>query len=611
MQTPIDFGKEYLDTFYHKQDTEAALSFLADDLVYVSQDEVYHFRSSKEIYAFLKSAILHDPSSYVDIISIKSPPGAGDTVTVLYEVNIVPKGAAVGAYRRILLVIRRDISQEIICVNISAPYAATLASALGAAATAAVPESVPEEAPAGAKSQGAAAGSPAHTGNTDAIRKEAAAMEAAVKEAEEKAAKEAAEKEAAEAAYKEAQRKIRKLSAELEAAKKNLSETQGQLAEARSSHDEEVTALKEQAKEREEDIRRQAQTELDLFQAQLRGESASRQARLEWELSGKYMKKERELALNYDEKEKEFREKVEGFEEAIRQKDEEIGSLGHSLKDAESALQETRRQTEEERRELENAISELKKEASAAGDRMEILRSESKRQESLYARTSAIRDSADAEVRKALHRIERFYGLQEIPVISKKFSESFEQLLDMARVIADREPLREKNFSFYEMMGTLTALTGADCRKSGMLFAAELPEKDLKLNGDPARILQILFNIFEEMAPARGAADAAVNDAGSGAAVRGTAQNASAGTQQDGITLKVTADRPVRGRTYLNFMILDPTGEIRTALKSPDLEVTTQLIGMMGGSIQVRSQHSIAAPDAVQAVLKLNIKTGP
>ncbi|MBR2122189.1 MAG: hypothetical protein IJ930_04560 [Lachnospiraceae bacterium] len=584
MQTPIDFGKEYLDTFYHKQDAEAALSFLADDLVYVSADEVYHFRSSKEIRSFLRTAVFHDPASYVDIISIKSPPGAGDTVTVVYEVNIIPRGAATGSYRRILLVIRRDISQAIICVNISAPYSATLASAL-------------EKLPA----PKAAAGAPEPEGERQEPQEEELPGNVTI-HLDEMVKKGHSTEE------------LNELKQELEGTlARQLKEKQEEIEKLKAGYENEIESLKEQHREKEEDIKRQAQTELDLYQAQLRGESASRQARTEWELSSKYMKKEKELSESfsekekelsesysvkekelsesYSEKEKEFIEKADGYEQAIREKDDEIRNLDQSLKDTERVLEETRQRTEDEKRELEEALNEMKKEASAAGDKMEILQNERKRQESLFARTSALRDSADAEVRKAIRRIDRLFRYQEVPLVSKRFKNAFEQLLDMACSIVDRTPLREKSFSLDEMMNTFCAVIGTDCRNNGFALDQELPDKEVRLCGDPARILQILFNIFEEV----------VLSEKDGTAGTGAASSSDADRE---LHICVTSDRPVRGRTYLNFTLQDTTGLLKTALQSPEMEMTTQLIGMMGGSVQVRQDR-----DTVRALLKLNLKT--
>ncbi|MBO5998337.1 MAG: hypothetical protein J6P87_01475 [Lachnospiraceae bacterium] len=578
MLTPIDFGKEYLDTFYHKQDAEAALSFLADDLVYVSADEVYHFRSSKEIRSFLRTAVYHDPASYVDIISIKSPPGAGDTVTVVYEVNIVPRGAAAGSYRRILLVIRRDISQAIICVNISAPYSATLASALeklpapeaGTEETVNGPAEQEEEQP--DKQEEVPAGNV--TIHLDEMVKSGHSTQ-----------------------------ELDDLRRELEETLAlQLKEKEEEIEKLKAGFESEIEELKEQHRTREEDIRRQAQTELDLYQAQLRGESASRQARTEWELSSKYMKKEKELSESfsekekelsesYSEKEKEFIAKADGYEQEIRKKDDEIRNLDQSLKDTERVLEETRQRTEDEKRELEEALSEMKKEASAAGDKMEILQNERKRQESLYARTSALRDSADAEVRKAIRRIDRLFRYQEVPVVSKRFRSAFEQLLDMACAIVDRTPLRERSFSLDNMMNAFYAVISTDCKNNGFALDQELPENEVKLCGDPARILQILFNIFEEVVLSE-------KDER-----KGSGTGSSSDTDRV-LHVSVTSDRPVRGRTYLNFTLQDSTGLLKTALQSPEMEMTTQLIGMMGGSVQVRQER-----DTVKALLKLNLKT--
>ena len=108
---------------------------------------------------------------------------------------------------------------------------------------------------------------------------------------------------------------------------------------------------------------------------------------------------------------------------------------------------------------------------------------------------------------------------------------------------------------------------------------------------DPARILQILINIFEEVVLSE----------------KDERKGGGTGSPSDTdrvLHVSVTPDRPVRGRTYLNFTLQDSTGLLKTALQSPEMEMTTQLIGMMGGSVQVRQER-----DTVKALLKLNLKT--
>ena len=120
MQTAIDFGKDFLENYYHKQDAEACLTYLADDIVWIAPDEVSHFRTSKEILEYLKKSTEKMKPSNVDIMSIKSPPCSEETVSVAYEINVIPKDESKGQYLRVSFSVRRSaVSQEINFLHIS------------------------------------------------------------------------------------------------------------------------------------------------------------------------------------------------------------------------------------------------------------------------------------------------------------------------------------------------------------------------------------------------------------------------------------------------------------------------------------------------------------
>ena len=78
MLTPIDYGKNFLQTLYNERNAEGAAGYLADDLVWVTPDEIRHLKSREDILAFLRLSVQDDPELYnVDIASIKSAPGDG------------------------------------------------------------------------------------------------------------------------------------------------------------------------------------------------------------------------------------------------------------------------------------------------------------------------------------------------------------------------------------------------------------------------------------------------------------------------------------------------------------------------------------------------------
>ena len=92
MQTPIDFGKEFLNKYFDEKDVDGCLSMLAGDLVWITPEDMHHFLSEGAVLKFLQRSIEEDNESrYVDLISIKSSPSADNIMTVAYEVNLVSR----------------------------------------------------------------------------------------------------------------------------------------------------------------------------------------------------------------------------------------------------------------------------------------------------------------------------------------------------------------------------------------------------------------------------------------------------------------------------------------------------------------------------------------
>ena len=92
MKTPIDFGKEFLHTFFDQRDADACQGMLAGDLVWITPENMHHFLSEGAVLSFLRKKIEEDGESrYVDLVSIKSSPSADNIMMVAYEINLVSR----------------------------------------------------------------------------------------------------------------------------------------------------------------------------------------------------------------------------------------------------------------------------------------------------------------------------------------------------------------------------------------------------------------------------------------------------------------------------------------------------------------------------------------
>ena len=121
MQTPIDFGKDFLNRFFDLKDADACLKMLAGDLVWITPEDMHHFLSEGAVLRFLQKSIAEDTESrYVDLISIKSSPSADNIMTVAYEVNLVSREDERPLYLRCSMAIcRRSRRLEITFLHFS------------------------------------------------------------------------------------------------------------------------------------------------------------------------------------------------------------------------------------------------------------------------------------------------------------------------------------------------------------------------------------------------------------------------------------------------------------------------------------------------------------
>ena len=121
MQTPIDFGKNFLNSFFSSRNPDLCLEDMAYDVVWITPKQMYHFLSAKEIHDFLQEEMTARPERhYVDIVSIKSSPSAADISTVAYEINLVPKEEEKAVYLRCSMAIcKRGQHYEITFIHMS------------------------------------------------------------------------------------------------------------------------------------------------------------------------------------------------------------------------------------------------------------------------------------------------------------------------------------------------------------------------------------------------------------------------------------------------------------------------------------------------------------
>ena len=108
MLSAIDYGKEFLTQYFNKRDIDATAALLADDVIWITPDEIRHLRSRRSIRDFIVSAMEEDPDSCsVDVAATLSVPSLGDAYVAVYDVNIIPKGKENAANLRCTFGMRR------------------------------------------------------------------------------------------------------------------------------------------------------------------------------------------------------------------------------------------------------------------------------------------------------------------------------------------------------------------------------------------------------------------------------------------------------------------------------------------------------------------------
>ncbi|MCI2048906.1 MAG: ATP-binding protein [Lachnospiraceae bacterium] len=124
MQTPIEFGKNFLVQYYTKRDIAESMACLSDEIIWIMPEKGYHLRGQKEIFAFLKGRIDTDPEKwYVDVARVMSDPSSDTTRTVLFELALVPLDPSRTRYVQASMVVRTTKKDmEITFLHISRTY---------------------------------------------------------------------------------------------------------------------------------------------------------------------------------------------------------------------------------------------------------------------------------------------------------------------------------------------------------------------------------------------------------------------------------------------------------------------------------------------------------
>ena len=95
MQTPIDFGKAFLNRLFFEGNIDAAADAAAEDLLWIGDDRSLHIRTRQELEKMLEHlAVRIREPHYVDIAAIKSQLCPDNTVLVTYELSLVPENVS-------------------------------------------------------------------------------------------------------------------------------------------------------------------------------------------------------------------------------------------------------------------------------------------------------------------------------------------------------------------------------------------------------------------------------------------------------------------------------------------------------------------------------------
>ena len=579
MATPIDFGKEYLDTFYRRRKAQDAAVYFAEDVVYVTPTRVFHFRSREETAAFLEQQVTEDPENYqVDIIAIKRAVTGTNTTEIVYELNLIPRDIARSIYLRCSMTVQRSgiSSYEIAAVHLSRQYQPTnserfldMADRLSFGLMVVmcledgslrnlfynhyIPEKleVPEE------------------NIAQRLQEDTFFM---VPQADKKLLE--------NQMVKAARNKLRfKTELTIPVGKKPpviwslecVPVNQEEHAVVFYCMLQDVT---DYHKQREQ------------LQAQIRQEKLQTASR---ENSYKETITERERELER------VKSDAAGLQEGLLAKTNECDELKAQ---AEQQLVSLKEQHIEEVRELERQISRLESKLKDADRRIEEKKAENERQQALnleeqQKNRTAIdqireEEKQDKEARRRTTQRMR-QGVMGIVGNSPDLQAMLDDIAAIGEASGGTESLKSAPFTFDSCMATIRRLMKGKCRMRGLVFQYKKQQGiPADLIGDKSKLQMILLDVLEYLAE----------------------KTFSGGM----VLLSCSADAPVRDRVYFRFELEDSGDELsvedlEAAFRENESPLSTDLkmLALMGGSIQIRNRQDAGSCLEITANLKISL----
>ena len=625
MITPIDYGKEFLDAYFHKQNLEECEAHLSDDLVWVTAKQVKHLKTAAERRAFLEEELAqHKGPCHIDIVSIKMPPGPRECFNISYECNIIPIESAKATFLRVGIAVRpvRD-RQEILFVSFSRKYENA--------------DELREENKTLKEQISAITTSNAEKLKSMAVRHEEELRRLKSESEERLNNLSQASEEHTRILLREKELMQVRMAAEneqeLERARIDHAMVEGQLEVAKARLEEKEKAFEEQleqeklrSKEALEELEQQHQERLQQDRAEIRDELDAQQKQILAEYEAAYEEQknvlERSLRTSEEERarlaeslEKLSREKEEteqALKEEARRREEELESEKQAQLDAlnaekqaqidaldaeakdrvrtlESSLSETQTTLEKalkDMADLREHAGKLERETAEARKTSESAVRARRENEELLERSRQEKDQITEELKKALERLKFTIRQTEGKHSASENAAAKDMVSMIGALAADMKPY-EKRFSLSVCLDVIELYAREDCNDRGVVLEPFERDRGLpeSVMGDKACLQMILLNLIGFIA----------------------AQE-SAGTDARSIKVRVEAERPVRNKVYLKFHILDSAGEVMKLAgpRSSSLLYAQALLGMMGGGVQVRRNNK----DRTEAVVTVNLSMG-
>lgn len=604
MQTPIDYGKEFLVEYFRQRNKEAVMGMLSEDLVWVTSGGLYHLRTKKETEEFLETEMKDHPAPCnVDVISIMSPPCSKETISVVYELNLIPADSAEGTYLRISLAVRQwKDRQEINFIHVSSEFG---------------------------NAQEMREGNKKMKQKLDVLgkhvldlQKEKRRLSAALEEAKAEKIREeqqlrnehaeklaetdrlhaaemqALQKNSAENLRRQQQKMVRELESQRKelqkAAEKELRSTaeslEDRLRDLEEQLADQLTAVSRERAEMEEEFRNRKLLESAQVRNELEAEQKKILAGYEADFEQKVRDAEKELELE--------REKLRRMKEELQaakaetaeglQREEVLQKEREELKAAyEKKLEEKQSALEAGAEELHRAeirIEEFHRGARAEKEELIRLRKENSHQTGILSKAEKDKEQLFAELKAVTYRLERMMRLPAETGMTRK-RRAGADMLEAVRGLVTGDDLLQQPFRLEDCLDAVEVFAAAACRERGLHFKGiekhgELPEY---LEGDKIWLELILLDLLEFVCR----------------------QYPESGKKSDGILfMQADADRPVREQIYLRFTIEDPESRVRE-LVGPSKEELSYMSGMLGrmrGSLQVRRKGQSNAMEAVVTV---------